>query len=94
MAGHLPGAGGKLRFVRKDGAVGVALGEAELPTVLQRMEILKKAYGDRFFEMGLKDFLKSTKKKVVPEGADGGSSWVPASRDATRNGSRRQCVRF
>ncbi len=70
MAGHLPGAGGKLRLVRKDGAVGVALGEAELPTVLQRMEILKKAYGDRFFEMGLKDFLKSTKKKVVPEGAD------------------------
>jgi len=70
MAGHLPEAGSKLKLVKKDGALGVALGETELPTVLQRMEVLKKAYGDRFMDMGLKDFLQSTKKKPVPDGVD------------------------
>lgn len=57
MASLLPGAGQDLRLVRKDDKLVPMLGEQALTTVAQRMEVLRRRYGVRFFEVGLTDFV-------------------------------------
>ncbi len=58
MASLLPGAGQDLRLVKKDDKLVQLLGEQELTTVAQRMEVLRRRYGERFQEMGLRDFVR------------------------------------
>ena len=67
MAGHLPGAGAKLRLKRKNGTMVVELDGRELPQVPQRMDVLRTAYGDRFEERTLSDFLGAAPKKAKPK---------------------------
>lgn len=62
MASLLPGAGGDLRLIQKAGQMVVALGEQLLPQVAQRMDVLKKRYGDRFAEMPLSEFVRGKGK--------------------------------
>lgn len=57
MASLLPGAGSELKLIQKDDQIVVALGNQLLPQVKQRMDVLKKRYGDRFAEMPLADFI-------------------------------------
>ena len=59
MASLLPGAGQHLRLTRTDGGMGVVLGDQALTTVSQRMDVLRKRYGQRFHELALNDFVKS-----------------------------------
>ena len=58
MASLLPGAGSDLRLIRKDDRMAVALGDQPLPQVTQRMDVLRKRYGDRFAEMQLTEFVR------------------------------------
>jgi len=58
MASLLPGAGRDLRIVRKNEQLAVALGDQALPTVTQRMEVLRRQYGERFAEAALKEFAR------------------------------------
>ena len=58
MASLLPGAGQDLRLVKKDDQVVPALGDQLLTNVTQRMEILRKRYGQRFQETTLSDFVR------------------------------------
>lgn len=58
MASLLPGAGSELRLIRKDDTVAVALVDQALPQVVQRMDVLRKRYGDRFAEMDLTKFIR------------------------------------
>ena len=62
MASLLPGAGSKLQLIRKDDQVVVALGDRPLPQVTQRMDVLKKRFGDRFAEMSLTEFVRGKGK--------------------------------
>lgn len=63
MAGLLPDAGNKLQMNKgKDGELTIQLGDAGVNDVRQRMDFLKKQYGDLFAEMLLKDFIKPKKK--------------------------------
>jgi hypothetical protein len=68
MAGLLPGAGQQLRLQRKDNQVAVLLGEQSLSTVSQRMDVLRRRYGERFAETSLDDFVQ--KKTRLPAGAE------------------------
>jgi len=58
MASLLPGAGRDLKVVRKNEQLGVVLGDQALPTVTQRMEVLRRQYGQRFAETSLKEFAR------------------------------------
>jgi PglZ domain. len=58
MASLLPGAGNDLKLICKEDQVVVALGEQPLPQVSQRMDVLKKRFGDRFAEMTLTEFVR------------------------------------
>ena len=62
MASLLPGAGQHLSLGRNDDKVVPVLGDSEIVTVKQRMEILRKKYGPRFDEMTLAQFIRSKKK--------------------------------
>lgn len=55
MASLLPGAGSELTLVEKGDAMVVALGQDLLPNVRQRMEVLRRRYGERFAEATLSD---------------------------------------
>lgn len=65
MASLLPGAGQGLTLRRKESSVLPLLGDQPLATVAQRMEVLRKRYGQRFDEIKLNDFVRS--KGVLPE---------------------------
>jgi len=58
MASLLPGAGSDLKLIQKDDQMTVALGDQALPQVTQRMDVLRKRYGDRFAEMLLTEFVR------------------------------------
>ncbi len=60
----LPGAGHGLKLVNRDGDAFPALDEVVLTNVTQRMELLRKRYGQRFAETTLPHF---TKGKFKPE---------------------------
>ncbi|HOO93555.1 MAG TPA: PglZ domain-containing protein, partial [Opitutales bacterium] len=62
MASLLPGAGSELKLIRKEDQVVVALGDQSLPQVTQRMDVLKKRFGDRFAEMSLTEFVRGKGK--------------------------------
>lgn len=62
MASLLPGAGSELKLLRKEDQVVVALGDQSLPQVTQRMDVLKKRFGDRFAEMSLTEFVRGKGK--------------------------------
>ncbi len=68
MASLLPGAGAALRLTRKGDQMVVALGEHPLQQVAQRMDVLRKRYGDRFAEVGLSDFVRE--RASVPGAAE------------------------
>jgi hypothetical protein len=60
MASLLPGAGRALSLRReKDGAVPL-LDTQALPAVTQRLDVLRRLYGERFAEMTLSDFVKDS----------------------------------
>jgi hypothetical protein len=65
MASLLPGAGRELSVVRKEDGLVPALGGVAVANVSQRMEVLRKKFGDRFAELGLSDFLRA--KKELPK---------------------------
>jgi hypothetical protein len=65
MASLLPGAGKHLSLVKKNDDFVPVLGEAVVSNVSQRMEVLRKQYGDRFTEKKLNDFVRS--KKALPD---------------------------
>lgn len=64
MASLLPGASKGLFLAKKNEGFVPKIGDSEVGTVPQRMEIFRKQYGDRFEEMWLNDFVQ--KKKELP----------------------------
>jgi hypothetical protein len=58
MASLLPGAGQSLRLMRKDDGMVAVLGDQPLASVNQRMDVLRKHYGQRFAEATLTDFIR------------------------------------
>ncbi len=62
MASLLPDAGKRLSLARKNDGFVPMIGDAVVSNVSQRMEVLRKQYGDRFAEMKLHDFIRSRKK--------------------------------
>jgi len=68
MASLLPGAGRDLSLARKDDKFVPMLGEQLLSNVTQRMDVLRSRYGQRFAEVGLKEFSRS--KGPIPETVD------------------------
>ena len=65
MASLLPEAGTRLNLVQKEGRVVPMMGDVSVANVHQRMELLRRKYGDRFAESKLNDFVRS--KKDLPE---------------------------
>jgi hypothetical protein len=65
MASLLPGAGKGLTLASKDDGLVPMLGDVVVANVTQRMEVLRKKFGDRFAEMGLNDFVRS--KRELPQ---------------------------
>ena len=59
MASLLPGAGQDLKLVRRNDQMTPMLGDQPLTNVTQRMDLLRKRFGQRFAEASLKDFLRS-----------------------------------
>ena len=59
MASLLPGAGAGLRLVKKDGSYEPFVGEKMVATVPQRMDLIRKLYGQRFQEGRLEDFVRN-----------------------------------
>ena len=59
MASLLPGAGTGLALARKEGGLVPLLGDLVVANVSQRMEVLRKKFGDRFAEMTLSDFVRA-----------------------------------
>lgn len=62
MASLLPEAGTTLSLAKKDDKIIPVLGNSEITTVRQRMDVLRRKYGPRFEEMTLADFIRSRKK--------------------------------
>ena len=62
MASLLPGAGQGLYLARKDDKVIVNLDDQPLASVTQRMDVLRKRYGQRFAEVELAKFVSSNSK--------------------------------
>jgi hypothetical protein len=58
MASLLPDAGADLNLSRKDGQLLVLMGEKTMTQATQRMDVLRKRFGDRFAEMQLADFVR------------------------------------
>ncbi len=65
MASLLPGAGQGLTLQRKENNLLPMLGDQPLANVAQRMEVLRKRYGQRFDEIKLHDFVRG--KSALPE---------------------------
>jgi len=65
MASLLPGAGQGLKLMRKENSILPMLGDQPLATVAQRMDLLRKRYGQRFAETKLLDFVRG--KSALPE---------------------------
>lgn len=65
MASLLPDAGRDLTLARREDKVLPMLGEQPLPTVTQRMEVLRRRYGQRFADIALKEFVHN-KAAAVP----------------------------
>ena len=65
MASLLPAAGTRLNLVQKEGRVVPMMGDVPVANVHQRMELLRRKYGDRFAESNLNEFVRS--KKDLPE---------------------------
>jgi len=61
MASLLPGAGENLALAKKEDGFLPVLGESPVTNVNQRLDVLRKQYGDRFEEMKLNDFVRSKK---------------------------------
>ncbi|MFL7794884.1 MAG: PglZ domain-containing protein, partial [Anaerolineae bacterium] len=64
MASLLPEAGKSLSLVKKSGGFVPMLGDSAVANVNQRMEVLRKHYGDRFAEVRLNNFVRT--KKALP----------------------------
>lgn len=62
MATLLPGAGQNLKLMNKDSQLLTVLGDQPLTSVAQRMDILRKRYGQRFTEMDLVRFVRDNPK--------------------------------
>jgi hypothetical protein len=62
MASLLPEAGKKLTLAKEHNKFIPKLGDAKITNVKQRMDVLRNRYGQRFFEMKLFDFVRTTKK--------------------------------
>lgn len=65
MAGLLPGAGQSLSLMKKENQMLVALDDQPLTNVQQRMELLRKRYGQRFAEVGLAEFVRN--QRTIPD---------------------------
>ena len=65
MASLLPGAGQHLSLRKHDAGLVPMLGEVPVTNVAQRMDMLRKRYGQRFTEMVLHTFLR--RKHTVPD---------------------------
>lgn len=59
MASLLPGAGTGLRFVKNENGYIPYIGDQPVSSVAQRMEILRKRYGQRFQEGRLEEFVRN-----------------------------------
>ena len=59
MASLLPGAGTDLQLVKNDDGYAPYLADQPVSTVNQRMEILRKRYGQRFQEGRLEEFVRN-----------------------------------
>ncbi|GFH62756.1 MAG: alkaline phosphatase [Candidatus Desulfovibrio kirbyi] len=68
MASLLPGAGNAMQIVNREGKAAVVFDGQHLAQVTQRMDVLKKRFGDRFTEMQLDEFVRG--KKVIAEGVE------------------------
>ena len=62
MASLLPEAGKALSLVKDDNKILPMLGTSKLTGVIQRMDVLRSKYGQRFSEMTLTNFIRSKKK--------------------------------
>jgi hypothetical protein len=65
MASLLPAAGQQLALRHQNASLVPVLGETPVTNVSQRMEVLRKRYGQRFADMPLHDFVRS--KQPIPE---------------------------
>lgn len=59
MASLLPGAGVGLRLVKEEGGYKPFIGDKLVATVSQRMDLIRKLYGQRFQEGRLEDFVRN-----------------------------------
>ena len=64
MASLLPGAHAELALTEVAGTLAIKLGEKAIGNVTQRMDFLRTRLGDRFAEMGLKDFVRTNPSVV------------------------------
>ncbi len=64
MAGLLPDAGQALSITKQESGIATALGETVLANVTQRMDVLRRRYGQRFAETQLSDFVRGTATAV------------------------------
>jgi len=62
MAALLPGAGQNLKLLNQDGQMTAASGDQLLTSASQRMDVLRKRYGQRFEEMELTRFVRDNPK--------------------------------
>ena len=62
MTSLLPGARSALRLAKDGDGFGVTLDGVKIGSVLNRMEVLRARFGDRFAEMGLDAFIKAKGK--------------------------------
>jgi len=62
MASLLPGAGKNLSLVKKSDGFVPCIGDTAVTNVNQRMDVLRKQYGDRFAEMRLNDYIRTRKE--------------------------------
>lgn len=62
MASLLPEAGKSLSLMRQEDTIVPFIGETQLHNVNQRMDLLKKRYGERFGQMTVSDFIRLRKK--------------------------------
>jgi hypothetical protein len=64
MASLLPGAQAELYLDNVGGSLAPKLGDTTVNNVAQRMDLLRKRFGDRFYEMTLADFTSKPSKKL------------------------------
>jgi hypothetical protein len=68
MAGLLPEAGKTLQLTEQNGTIIPTLGDTLLSNVNQRMDVLRRRFGQRFSEMSLSSFIRM--RKALPETVD------------------------